>query len=487
MEPDQLSATAYRSVKWSVLANLLPRAVTPLVTIILAMILTPQDFGIVAGSTAIISIAQIVVELGAGAVVIQRRQQVHEIASMALWVSIILALLLWIGLWFAAPWLSQILGILQLSDVLRVASLGLFLAAMISVPNSLLVRDFEFKNIFWINSIPQIVIGLVSLLLAYFHLGYWSLVIGSLAGKLTNTILVWRYSMWRPRLVFNRTEFSGMLRFSSWVIVANIETWLFLYADNLLASYYLGVKSLGVYSLGFNLANLIPGFISASVASVAYPVLSVLQDNRENLRNGFIKIQSTTAVLIFPLCFGLSAISLPLINLIYGDRWPGLGMTIAFLAILPGLSHIWSLNADAYRAINRPDLWTKIAALSLLFIFFLLFLFGSKSLNHFVIARFVGAFSLPLLNIFLGGPRLHVSLGEQISGILFPLLCSVIMYICVLGLGRYLLPFYGWLGWGKLLGLILVGAGTYLLLLRLLKRELWDNLLLTAKRMLLPG
>jgi O-antigen/teichoic acid export membrane protein len=481
----QVQEQAARSVKWTTLANLLPRLVSPVSTMILAALLTPADFGTVAVSTLVIVLAQILVGLGLGPAVVQRRTFVHEAASAAQWLSLSASALLYGLLWIVAPWLAQVYDIPLVAPVVRVSGLSLFLFALGTVPAALLQRDMAFRKLFWVESTSQVANVLASVSLALLGLGVWALVLGPLVGAAARAALAWFSSHWRPSFAVHRAVLRPLLGFSLWTMGASFLSWLFLYADNAIAGYFLGETGLGIYSLGFSLSNLLPGLVIPPLSAVAYAAFCAIQNDRAGVGHSLVQLQTLAAAILFPLCFGLSAVAVPAIALLYGDKWQGLGEVIRLLALMPGLSHLWSLNADAYRAVGRPDVWTELAALALVVLLPLLLIAGQYGLMPFTLARAGGHLLYPLLNIFIGGRVLGLAARDQLRPLVTPLACTATMYLLVTMLVQGLTPFAGWLGWLKLLSLATLGAGIYLALLWLANRDLWHRLLLAGRQVFL--
>ena len=181
------------------------------------------------------------------------------------------------------------------------------------------------------------------------------------------------------------------------------------------------------------------------------------------------------AAALFPVCFGLSAIAVPAVSLVYGTRWEHLGETMRWLAIFPGLIYLWTLNADAYRAVGKPHVWTQVASLNLLVLLPLLALAAPLGLRTFVAARFVGASLYPLVNIVVGGRVLQLSAAEQIGPVVGPLLPALLMYALVTALVAGFSPFEGITGWLKLSALVAAGAGSYIGILSWREPELWRS------------
>lgn len=470
------------SVKWSTLASLVPRAITPVSSLILAALLTPADFGVVAVSILVVELSRIVVGLGLGAAVVQRQESVGRAASAAFWIGFALSVVLYGGLWLAAPKLSDLYHIPVLVAVIRTSALSLILFALTTIPEALLQRDLQFHKLFWVSALSQIAYAITSLGLALLGLGLWALVLGPLCGAAVRTLLSWSAARWLPTLSIDRGILRSLLGFSLWVTVAGFQSWLFLYADNALAGYYLGERSLGVYSLGFNLSQLLPGLIIPALAAVAYPTFSALQRDRQAVGEGLLRLQSLAAVILFPACLGLSAISHAATGLLYGEKWAGLGLVMQFMALMPGLSHLWSLNAEAYRALGRPDVWPKLAAASLLILIPLLVWAGPQGLVTFTLARFGGQLVYPALHILVGGRVLGLGTWQQLKAWVVPLACALPMYAVTTFLAWWWAPFAGLTGWLKLAGIVSTGVVVYALLLRRVDVRLWDQSWLAGRR-----
>jgi teichuronic acid exporter len=475
---------AARSVKWAFLYNMVPRLVTPFSTMILVALLTPSDFGLVAIATLIIALARIVVDLGLRKAVIQRQTDVNESASISLWISLLVSAGLYLTLWTAAPWISAAYKNDRVVDVVRLAALALPLTALAAIPKALLQRAMEFRHLFWVNSSFLIIQAVVSVVLAVAGAGAWALIWGELVGLLTSTGLAWGLAHWRPKVLVDWPVLRSMLGFSIWVVVSGFQNWLFLYADNAIAGLFLGIQGLGVYSLGFTVAIVIPAFLVAALSDVAYPTFCRIQGNPQQVGHNLLRLQALTGAILFPVALGLSAIAPSALELFYGHKWQGLGTVVGILVIMPGLSYIWALNEHAYQAVGRPDVWTKLAGFSLLTLLPLLWVAAPYGLLVFTLARFGGACLLPLGNIVFGARILGIGVKDQIKAFVAPLSFSAIMFVAVYLLTKQLSPLEGAIGWIKLLSIAAVGAFIYLLLIWLFNRALWNRLLVSLRQML---
>jgi O-antigen/teichoic acid export membrane protein len=475
---------AARSVKWSILYNVVPRLVTPFSTMILAALLTPADFGLVAVSAFVLALARIVVELGLGKAVIQRKEKVFEAATISLWINLFAAFAIFCLLWFLAPELAVAYGTPAITSVVRLSALALPLMAVQTVPKAMLQRKMEFRSLFWVNTSFLVIQSVASVILAILGLKAWAIIWGQLIGLLSSALLAWLLGQWRPGKVTEWSLVRPILKFSTWIMASGFQNWLYLYADNVIAGLFLGVHGLGVYALGFNIATLIPTFLVASLDDVAYPAFCKLQEDPHKVGIRLVQLQSLVAAILLPLAFGMSAVAAPAIHLLYGNKWDGLGMVIGFLAVMPGISPIWALNQNAYQAIGKPSLWTKLAGFSLLVVIPSLWVAAPYGLFIFVLVRFVVALILPLGNILIGARTLSIGAREQVRGLVVPIVLSTIMYIGLLFLLRALSPFEGITGWLRLMMVVVVGGAAYLLMVRVLAVDLWKQLLSGARRVL---
>jgi len=483
-EKEDLVSVAARSFKWSILYNVAPRLITPFSTMILAALLTPADFGLVAISTFVIALATILSEFGMGRAVIQRQADIDEFASVGMWLNLLLSLGIYIILWIAAPWISDLYKSYRVTNIIRVAALSLPLMAVTTIPKGLLRRNMQFKRLFWANSSFLIVQATASVILAFLGAGPWAIIWGQLIGMLISSLVVWGTVQWRPKLILKHSIVYPLLGFSLWVLLTNFQNWLILYADNAIAGIYMGLYSLGVYSLGFNIATLIPTFFIASLSDVAYPAFCKLQSDNTRIGIKLISLQRLTGVILFPIAFGIAAIASPTVELLYGNTWRGLSTVISILVIMPGLSALWYLNDSAYTSLGKPAIYTKLSTFSLLTLLPLLWFSAPYGLLIFTIARSIGALILPFGSIIIGTRTLNISISSQIKPLISPFLCALIMFVLIYFLAIQLSPLHGFTGWVKLFSIIVFGVLIYILMIRFISKDIWDDMLRSMKRIL---
>lgn len=267
-------------------------------------------------------------------------------------------------------------------------------------------------------------------------------------------------------------------------MLAAFLNWLFFHAGSTVAGLFLSTEGLGVFALGFSVAILIPGFLASSLEDVAFPAFCEIQGNPGDVGKNLAVVQSLAAAVLCPMLLTISAIAPVLVRLLYGSKWQGLGTVISILVVMPGLGYIWSLNQAAYEAVGRPDLWTKMLGSSLAFILPALWLAAPRGLTAFTLSRFAGGWIVPLANVYLCSRILKVRMRDQLRG----LIPSLPLSLGIFGVLRILIgqgpPFEGLSGWIRLSAMCFAAGLGYLGLLRFLRRDLWDLLLLNLRRAL---
>jgi O-antigen/teichoic acid export membrane protein len=401
MSVAEIKNEAYRSAKWALLSNLLPRLVTPILLIILGRLLLPEDYGVVSIASLILALLTLFQQSGLLPAIVQRKEMVEESANQAFWLSLGFAGLIYIMIWFLAPVVASIYAEPRVTPVLRVLSLQLFISSFAMPQQALLTRDLRFKKLFWVQLFTSLAPYAISIPLALFKFGYWALAAGMLTGSLVNVILMWSQGRWRPRFTFNLGLMTRLFNFGKFVLMESLLGWLLVYFDNAVVGKVLGVKALGVYALGFQLATLAIAIPISAVTGIALPLFSRLQNNPSELRDAYLNGTRMIAYYGIPAGVGLFLVAELLVKVIYGQKWEGLGMTLSILAIYTGFSYLFTLNSDAFRAIGRPDVTPKLYLIIVPYMLLVFTLSAPYGLYVFCWARAtVVLFSAPLHAFF---------------------------------------------------------------------------------------
>jgi PST family polysaccharide transporter len=400
--------TLTHALKWSFAAELASKAIQPLVFIILARMMTPEDFGVMAAAAMVISFSQIFWEAGMGKALIQRQTDVDAAADAAFRINIVLgAVLACLLLAAAGPIARSMFGDVRVAAVLQVMTVQIVLGAVSSVHTALLQKAMRFRALFWIRFATVGLPGLASIPLAWGGMGYWALVAGTLAGQAVQVAMLWRMSPWRPRRSFDPAVARDLARFGAWVGASGLLAWSYSWLDSLVVGMFLGSHELGLYRTGNQIAIMIFGLIFGPVVPVLYSHLARLGEDRGRLGDEFEKIVRMLAAIGIPVAFTVFAVAEPLSQVVFGDRWQGIGFVLGVLALSHGIAWTVGLNGEIYRAAGRPNLETLAMGLPLVAYVALYITAVAHGFDTFVWSRLLAmtiglAFQFFLLRRYLG-------------------------------------------------------------------------------------
>jgi PST family polysaccharide transporter len=420
----EIKSRAIKSLKWSALSQLAQVSIPSLVMLILARLLTPEDFGVVGVAMIAIGFAQIFQDFGLGKTLIQREERIEESANIVFWSNLAFGLVIYLVLFLVAPQISVFFHDSRVSNVLRILCIQIILTSLTTVHFSLLQREFEFKRIFAVRLFPSITPVIVSLPLALMGQGVWALVWGTLAGSLVQVVLVWRMSQWRPSLTLNLELAKEIYGFGIWVFSEMLLGWLIVWGDSIVLGHFLGVDELGVYRVGFTFIAFIFSLAFSPIIPIAYSAFSRLQTNKEDLRLSFLKMVRLIALISLPLGVALASLAEPVSILIFGHKWMGVEIVIAIIGLKLGMDYLVSINPEIYRATGRPEANTKLLLVNIAYYIPVYILAAPHGLFAFCLARFaVAAISL-VIHFYIANKILEVPFMYIKDCIKSPLLAS---------------------------------------------------------------
>jgi len=347
------------SVRWAFLTGAMARLLPPAFAIVLARLLSPEDFGLLAVAMVVVAFVSLFQDLGLKQALVQRREAGSALKAAVFWGGIGLGGLWFLALWVAAPWLGEFYRSPGVVPVIR--SLGaLFLIAPLgAVPEALLLREMAFRRLFRVELLPSLAPGVVSITLAFMGWGVWSLVWGTLAGSALRVVGLWTQVDWRPSARPNAAQWRGLFRFGGWVSLEALLGWTITYADQGFAGRFMGAAQVGFYRMGFSLSLLPATGISQVLGQVTFPAFSRVQDDLPRVKEGFEKAVRTVALVTVPLGAGLAAFADPVLPMLLGPNWgPTVGV-VQLLAAVGVLSSLVNVAPPLYRAIGRVDIMPK--------------------------------------------------------------------------------------------------------------------------------
>lgn len=443
------------ALKWSFLAEMASKAVTPIVFIVLARLLTPEDFGVMSAAVMVIAFSQIFWEAGMGKALIQRQTDVEDAANVAFWVNIALGILIASVLqWAAEPIALTFFKDERVTVVLQVMTLAVLLGSLSSVQTALLQKEMGFKKLFWVRLTTVALPGMASIPLAWNGMGYWALVAGTLTGQAVQVVMLWRLSGWRPAWRFNPSVAKEMGGFGIWVGASGVLAWFMVWADSLIVGKYLGTHELGIYRTGNQFATMVFALIFGPITPVLYSQLSRMNKDRQRLTAAIQKMIKIIILTAIPSAVVIFSFSAEIGSALFGAKWEGVGLVLGVLALMHGFSWVVGMNGEVYRAYGRPSLETIVMATTLL-VYLTAYIYTIQiGFEVFVWNRLALALGALLLHLYL----LRTILGVRMIPILKYLGITALLSFALVSVAKWVVTSYLAGVWYQLIIGLLVSA-----------------------------
>lgn len=356
---NNLNNKIVNATKWSALTEILSKLVTPITSMVMARLLTPEAYGVVATFTIIIALADIFADAGFQKYLIQREfvdeKERDEHTNVAFWSNLVLSFGLWglIAL-FNAP-LAELVGSPGLGLVLIVSCAGIPLTGFCSIQMALMKRDFDFKTLFWRRLVAILIPIFVTIPLAIWLRNYWALVIGNLAVNVANAIFLSFKSNWKPRRFYSFSILKGMLSFCVWSLVDSLLVWATSYADIFFIGKMLNSYYLGLYRTSITIVGQIVSLITAIVLPVIMPSLSRLQDDIPEMRRTLLKFQNITGIVLIPMGVGIFVFRDLITNVMLGGQWVEAAGFLGLWGLMEAITVVFArFCSPVYPALGKP-------------------------------------------------------------------------------------------------------------------------------------
>ncbi len=361
MEDKNFGNKLIHATKWSTITEIAAKLINPVTNMVLARIVSPEAFGVVATVTMIMSFAEMLTDAGFQKYLVQHEFKndvaKHKNANVAFWTNLGISVLLWILIIVFREQIAVSVGNPGLGNVIAISCFQLLLTSFSSIQMALYRRDFDFKTLFLVRMVSVSIPIFVTIPLAFLGLSYWAIIIGSIVMQLSNAIIMTIKSKWRPNLFYSIELLKEMLSFSIWSLIEAISIWLTSWVDVFIIGTVLSQYYLGLYKTSTTLVNALMGLITASIVPVLFSMLSRLQDDEERFKNMYLKTQRLVSVFIFPLGMGIYLYGDLATRLMLGSNWSEASEVIGVWALTSGIMIVFgNLSSEVYRAKGKPKL-----------------------------------------------------------------------------------------------------------------------------------
>jgi teichuronic acid exporter len=442
--------------------------------IVLARLLLPEQFGIIAIVTVFITISNIFVQSGFNTALIQKKDADDTDFSSVFYLSLFVAILQYIILYTTVPYIAAFYHEPQLIPVLRVLAVTLFLGAINSVQNAVISRKMDFKKLFFSSFGSIIISGTVGIVLAYAKFNVWALVAQQITQQLLVTVILWFTVKWRPKLLFSFKSVKRLFSYGWKLVVSSLVDTLYMNLDSLIIGKMYSSDMLAFFNRGKQFPALIVSNINGTIKSVMLPAIASQQDNRIAVKNMVRRSIVTSTFLIFPMMVGLATFAEPLVKILLTEKWIS---TVPYLQIYCAIYALWPIhtaNLQAINALGRSDIYLKLEIIKKIIGLAILGVTVFWGLSAIALGVLASGIISTFINAYPNLKLLNYSYKEQIKDILPSLMLSLIMGIVI-----FCINFIGMGIFVTLIIQIIIGVTIYFAMAWFFKLECFTYLLTT--------
>lgn len=429
---DSLKQKTISGMIWSGVQRFGTLGISFISNMVLARMLSPDDFGCIGMLMIFIAISNTFIDGGFGSALIQKKEPTQNDYSTIFYWNIFLSVVLYGVLYLVAPFIAEFYHIALLSDVLRVQGVVLIINAFSIIQSNQLRKRLQFKKLASINVAAALVSVCVAITMAFLGWGVWSLVAQQLSLGFFTALFLWIFNRWKPALVFSWRSFKELFGFGSFILLSNLINTLFNNLNGLLIGRYFTPTIMGYYTQARKLEEVASHSFSTVVDQVSYPILSKFQSDNIAMQAVLHKLTTALAYVTFPLMLVLILVAEPLITILYGAKWL---LCVPYFQILCIAGIAICLQGTYYYAVaskgESKDLfvWTIIKRIAASIVLVSgLYLWGIYGLLW---ASAIGAWLILFVNAYLVSKHIGYRLIKQIKDLMPIAILSAIVFIVV--------------------------------------------------------
>lgn len=359
--PQRQGGSIAAGLIWITSSNILSLAVRPVTMLVMARLLTPADYGVMAVAAMLLEVLRQCKDFGIGQAYIQYRGDDKEMLNVAFWLQLVIGVVLTVIVWAFAEPVAWVFQKPEAAPVVRFLGVSFLLYPFGDAPLNLMLRRLDFKAAFYRQLVPTLGSMLVSLVLAWFGLGVWALAIGAVAGVAATGVVVMALSGWRPgHPRFPKDLVRHMLHFGGHVSIQNVFTWASNAIDQIFVARFQSITNVGLFRTGSLLGNVPWTMVSGPFSGVVLPWFSRVDDKAETGRTYILFIRYL-ALLSIPLNVYVIGIVAPHTGIVLGQKWTGAAPVVMLFGLLNLFSCVFGVNGEVLKAIGRPEVATRLS------------------------------------------------------------------------------------------------------------------------------
>lgn len=414
--------------------------VTFIVSIVLARILMPEDYGTIALVTVFTAILQVFVDSGLGTALIQKKDADDIDFSSVFYFNVFICIVLYIGMFIAAPYISMFYGDHTLTPIIRVMSLTIVISGIKGIQQAYVSKNMLFKRFFFSTIGGTIFSAILGIGLAYSGYGVWALVLQQISNNAIDTLLLWLTVEWRPKKLFSRERLKELLSFGWKLLASSLLDTCYNNIRNLIIGKMYSSADLAFYNQGEKFPNVIVSNINTSIDSVLLPTLSREQNNSIVVKKMTRRAIKTSIYIMAPLMLGLAFCAESIVHIFLTDKWL---LCVPYLRIFCITYMFWPIhtaNLNAIKAMGRSDLFLRLEIIKKAMGMIILLLTMRYGVMAMAYSLLLSSILSQIINSWPNRKLLRYGYLEQLHDFIPEMLLAIIMGIVVYFIGKIPLP-----------------------------------------------
>lgn len=416
---------------WSFSETGINQLVHLVIGIILARLLSPDEFGLIGMIIIFIAVSQSFIDSGFSQALIRKTDCKQKDYATVFYFNVLVGILFYLILFFLSPSISQFFNEPILRDLARVLGLVLIINSFAIIQRTILIKNINFKLQAKITLSSSVLSGIIGITLAYNGFGVWSLAVQIILNQLFIATLLWIFNRWLPTLEFSKQSFKEMFSFGSKLLASGLIDTTYRNIYYLIIGKFFSATDLGYYTRADHFSRIPSRNINASVSRVTYPVLSQLQHEPSKLKAGYKKIIKSIMLINFSVMLGMAAVARPMVLTLIGEKWLSSVPFLQLLCIVSMMYPLHALNLNILKVKGRSDLFLRLEiikkGLAIPVILIGIFI-GIKAM---IMGMIFNSFFAYFINSYYSSKLIDYSISEQIMDVLPDFVISICMAIIV--------------------------------------------------------
>lgn len=423
---------------WKSFEQLGSHGIQFIVGIIMARLLTPEDYGITALPAVFISIASLFVDCGFSNALIRKPNVTEKDLSTSFYYSIFVGTICYFIIFFSSPWISKFYNIPILEKLMRITALTFFISPLNTPLTVILQRKLDFKTPAKINIATKLLGGFLGIVCAYMGLGLWSLVIFTLSSTFFAFLITWSIIRWIPREKWSMHSFKYLFNYGNKILGTFLIDRIYMNITPIVIGKFYSPSQLGVYNRSLGYAQLPSLQLTGVVSSVTFPVLCKIQENDSLLEINYRRMLRFTAFIIFPIMTLLYVLAKPFIVLLITEKWIECVPYLQLMCIWWIWSPIHSLNLNILLVKGRSDLFLKLEIIKKSIGLAIMCITLPMGIIPFLYGSIINSIIALFINTYYTGKIIHVDFFRQMMDLIPLLTLSFFMGICVFTINSFI-------------------------------------------------